>query len=54
MKDRSIIEILENQRRCRPGEYDREILEISYKIRNGISLTTKEKAISDAYFKGRR
>lgn len=50
---RSIEEVLENQRRCRPGDYDREIFEIAYKSRVGIPLTPREREISDAYFKRR-
>ena len=53
MSERSIKEILDNQRRCRPGEWDREIFEIAYKIRNNIPLTSREKEISEAYFKRR-
>ena len=47
--ERTVKEVLENQ----PREYDREILEIAYKTRKGISLTPREKEISDAYFKRR-
>ena len=51
--DRTINEVLENQRKGRPGECDREILEIAYKTRMGIPLTSREKEISEAYFKRR-
>jgi hypothetical protein len=51
--DRTINEVLENQRKCRPGECDREILDVAYKIRMGIPLTSREKEISEAYFKRR-
>ncbi len=53
MKERTIKEVLENQKRCKPGEYDREILDIAYKSRVGISLSAREKELSEAYFKGR-
>ena len=51
--ERTVNEVLENQRRCGPGEYDREILEIAYKTRKGIPLSSREKEISEAYFKRR-
>lgn len=51
--ERSINEVLENQRRCRPGEYDRELFEIAYKSRVGIPLTSREREISEAYIKRR-
>jgi hypothetical protein len=51
--DRTINEVLENQRKCRPGECDREILDVAYKTRMGIPLTSREKEISEAYFKRR-
>ena len=53
MKERTTQEVLRNQRECRPGECDREILEIAYKARHGIELSAREKEISDAYFKRR-
>jgi hypothetical protein len=51
--ERTVKEVLENQKRCGPGEYDREILEIAYKSRVGIPLTSREREISEAYFKRR-
>ena len=51
--DRTINEVLANQRKCRPGECDREILDVAYKTRMGIPLTSREKEISEAYFKRR-
>lgn len=53
MKERTIKEVLENQKRCKPGECDREILDIAYKSRVGIPLSAREKELSEAYFKGR-
>ncbi len=53
-ENRTIEEVLENQKRCGPGECDREILDIAYKSRVGIPLSAREKELSEAYFKGRR
>ena len=53
MERRNVNEVLDNQKRCRPREYDREILEIAYKSRKGIPLTPKEREISERYFKRR-
>ena len=51
--EREIEKVLENQRRCGPGVYDREILDIAYKSRKGIPLTPREREISERYFKRR-
>ena len=51
--ERTVNEVLENQRRCGPRECDREILEIAYKTRMGIPLSSREKEISEAYYKRR-
>ena len=53
MERRNVNEVLDNQKRCRPREYDREILEIVYKTKHGIQLSAREKEISEAYFKRR-
>ena len=53
-ENRTIEEVLENQKRCGPSECDREILDIAYKSRVGIPLSAREKELSEAYFKGRR
>ena len=48
--DRTINEVLE---KCKPRECDREILDIAYKTRMGIPLTSREKEISKYFFKRR-
>ena len=51
--ERRVNKVLENQRRCGLRECDREILEIAYKTRIGIPLSSGEREISEEYFKRR-
>ena len=52
-RKRTISEILETQKKCKPGEMAEEIATLSYKMRNGIRLEKHEEELRDAYFKGR-
>ena len=48
---RSVNEILETQKSCKPGDMAVEIFDLSYKIRNEISLTKEEQELKEAYFR---
>ena len=51
---RKINEILETQRKCKPGDMAKEIADLAYKMRNGIKLEKEEEEeLRDAYFKRR-
>ena len=48
---RSVNEILETQKSCKPGDMAVEIFDLSYKIRNEIPLTKEEQELKEAYFR---
>ena len=48
---RSVNEILETQKSCKPGDMSVEIFDLSYKIRNEIPLTKEEQELKEAYFR---
>ena len=48
---RSVNEILETQKSCKPGDMAVEIFDLSYKIRNEILLTKEEQELKEAYFR---
>ena len=50
---RKLNEILETQRKCKPGDMAKEIADLAYKMRNGIKLEKEEEELRDAYFKRR-
>lgn len=50
---RTIDEILETQKKCKPGEMAKEIADLAYKMRNGIRLEKHEEELRDAYFRRR-
>ena len=48
---RSVNEILETQKSCKPGDMAVEIFDLSYKIRNEIPLTKEEQELKEACFR---
>ena len=48
---RSIHEIMEQAKSCPQGCYPKEIVELCYKIREGIPLTSEEQELHNIYFK---
>lgn len=48
---RSIYEIMEHAKRCPQGCSPKEIVELCYKIREDIPLTSKEQELRNIYFK---
>lgn len=48
---RSIHEIMEHVKRCPQGCSPKEIVELCYKIREDIPLTSKEQELRNIYFK---
>lgn len=48
---RSIHEIMKHVKRCPQGYSSKEIVELCYKIREDIPLTSKEKELRNIYFK---
>ena len=51
---RSVNEILETQKSCKPGDMAVEIFDLSYKIRNEIPLTKEEQELKETYFSNKR
>lgn len=48
---RNIHEIMEQVKRCPQGCSPKEIIELCYKIRENIPLTSKEQELRNIYFK---
>lgn len=48
---RNIQEIMEQAKRCSQGCSPKEIVELCYKIRENIPLTSYEQRLRDIYFK---